>query len=130
MSIHRRCGAPFKPGAEITASRRAVCRSGTLCNSAVSVCLFDHADTEIDQHSLDAGGDGLFTGFVEGPAAQASTMVCARKVRGLLKEGDRFDPSKLLVDPYATRLDRPFSYDQRLALFGEDTASSGPQSCA
>ena len=24
--------------------------------------------------------------------------------------GHRFDPAKLLVDPYATRLDRPFAY--------------------
>ena len=31
------------------------------------------------------------------------------------EQGHRFDPSKLLVDPYATRLDRPFAYAPALA---------------
>src|SRR5690606_1411946 len=41
--------------------------------------------------------------------------------------GHRFDASKLLVDPYAIRLDRPFAYDPRLAEFGEDTQSIVPK---
>lgn len=38
-----------------------------------------------------------------------------------------FDPSKLLVDPYAIELDRPFQHDPRLTIFGEDTADLVPK---
>ena len=38
-----------------------------------------------------------------------------------------FDPSKLLVDPYATELDRRFTYDHRLGRFGVDTAALMPK---
>ncbi|MDO1581945.1 glycogen debranching protein GlgX [Rhizobium oryzicola] len=38
-----------------------------------------------------------------------------------------FDPSKLLVDPYAKELDRPFRHDARLWLKGKDTASLVPK---
>nr|CAD6408255.1 glycogen debranching enzyme GlgX [Rhizobium sp. Q54] len=38
-----------------------------------------------------------------------------------------FDPSKLLLDPYATEIDRPFVYDRRLADFGTDTAALMPK---
>ena len=38
-----------------------------------------------------------------------------------------FDPSKLLVDPYAVELDRRFQQDPRLAIFGEDTADIVPR---
>lgn len=38
-----------------------------------------------------------------------------------------FDPSKLLVDPYATELDRPFRHDPRLAVFGAETADLVPR---
>ncbi|WP_037523891.1 glycogen debranching protein GlgX [Sphingomonas sp. Mn802worker] len=37
------------------------------------------------------------------------------------------DPSKLLVDPYATTLDGPFRYDPRLAQRGFDTAALVPK---
>ncbi|WP_429813188.1 glycogen debranching protein GlgX [Ensifer sp. B1-9] len=38
-----------------------------------------------------------------------------------------FDPAKLLVDPYAVELDRPFRHDPRLTIFGEDTADLVPK---
>ncbi|WP_137157633.1 glycogen debranching protein GlgX [Rhizobium sp. FKL33] len=38
-----------------------------------------------------------------------------------------FDPSKLLVDPYALELDRPFAQDRRLAAYGVDTADIAPR---
>ncbi|MDX0896687.1 glycogen debranching protein GlgX [Sinorhizobium medicae] len=38
-----------------------------------------------------------------------------------------FDPSKLLVDPYAVELDGPFRHDPRLTAFGEDTADLVPK---
>ena len=44
-----------------------------------------------------------------------------------VSKGHRFDPSKLLVDPYALALDRPYAYDPRLAEVGEDTADLVPK---
>ena len=44
--------------------------------------------------------------------------------------GHRFDPAKLLVDPYATRLDRPFAYAPALAERGADTAGLMPKAIA
>ncbi|MDR7146125.1 glycogen debranching protein GlgX [Rhizobium sp. BE258] len=38
-----------------------------------------------------------------------------------------FDPSKLLVDPYAKELDRPFRHDPRLGTFGEETQDLMPK---
>lgn len=38
-----------------------------------------------------------------------------------------FDPAKLLVDPYATQLDRPFAFDPVLSAFGVDTAAVVPK---
>ncbi|WP_267553614.1 glycogen debranching protein GlgX [Rhizobium rhizogenes] len=38
-----------------------------------------------------------------------------------------FDPSKLLIDPYAKEIDRPFQYDPRLGIVGEDTRDLMPK---
>jgi glycogen operon protein len=38
-----------------------------------------------------------------------------------------FDPAKLLVDPHAVMLDRPFRQDRALAVFGKDTAALVPR---
>ncbi len=38
-----------------------------------------------------------------------------------------FDRAKLLVDPYATELDRPFRHDARLSQFGAETADLVPK---
>jgi glycogen operon protein len=38
-----------------------------------------------------------------------------------------FDPAKLLVDPHAVELDRPFAFDPRLSIRGEDTAGLVPK---
>ena len=47
---------------------------------------------------------------------------------GFRAEGEApFDVAKLLVDPHATELDRPFAYDPRLAEYGADTAALVPR---
>jgi glycogen operon protein len=43
------------------------------------------------------------------------------------EQGHCFDPSKLLVDPYAKQLDRRFRYDPILSVRGADTASLVPK---
>jgi glycogen debranching enzyme len=45
-------------------------------------------------------------------------------------DGSIFDPSKLLLDPYATRLDSSFQYDERLTQRGFDTANLVPKAIA
>jgi glycogen operon protein len=42
-------------------------------------------------------------------------------------QGLWFDPSKLLADPYAKAFDRPFHYDQRLGIVGEETRDLMPK---
>jgi glycogen debranching enzyme len=44
-----------------------------------------------------------------------------------IAQGHRFDVSKLLVDPFATTLDRPFTYNAALSQKGVDTASFMPK---
>ncbi|WP_025595230.1 glycogen debranching protein GlgX [Agrobacterium tumefaciens] len=38
-----------------------------------------------------------------------------------------FDPAKLLLDPYATEIDRPFRHDAALLAYGEDTGVIMPK---
>ncbi|MGO8105124.1 glycogen debranching protein GlgX [Rhizobium leguminosarum] len=38
-----------------------------------------------------------------------------------------YDPSKLLIDPYAKEIDRPFRYDPRLGIYGEDSQDLMPK---
>jgi glycogen debranching enzyme len=93
------------------------------------VCLFDADDRETDRIVLGPGADGLHSVEVAGLAPGARY--------GLRADGPwdpaaglRFDPAKLLVDPYAVALDRPFAYDPRLALPREtavDTARLVPK---
>ncbi|OJF96620.1 glycogen debranching protein GlgX [Pararhizobium antarcticum] len=42
-------------------------------------------------------------------------------------QGLWFDPAKLLVDPYARELDRPFRHDPQLSVFGVNTADLVPK---
>ena len=42
-------------------------------------------------------------------------MACAPTALTTRNKGDWFDPDKLLVDPYAVAIDRPYAYDARLA---------------
>jgi len=96
----------------------------------VWVCLFDGGrETRFELepeggglHALSVPGlkDGTRYGFrADGPYAP--------------EKGLWFDPDKLLVDPYAVEIDRPYVYDARLAAKrgeGGDTASLMPKAVA
>ena len=73
------------------------------------LCLFD-GERETDRIPLARARDGIFSATVPGLAPGTRYGLRADgpwdPARGLW-----FDPAKLLVDPYATRLDRPFAYD-------------------
>ena len=59
---------------------------------------------------MQPAGDGVHTLFVPGLAAGARYGLRADGDYDPDK-GDWFDPDKLLVDPYAVAIDRPYAYD-------------------
>jgi len=94
--------------------------------SAAWVSIFDAAgDKEIDRIALERGpadifqtsvtglGEGARYGFrTDGPYDPAA--------------GHWFDPMKLLADPYATAIDRPYAYDPRLAAARDAAIDTAP----
>ena len=76
----------------------------------IVLCLFDENGTkETDRLTLPGRDGGVRYGFVPNLAVGARY---GYRAEGPWKpeEGHRFDFSKFLVDPYATALDRPFTY--------------------
>jgi glycogen operon protein len=91
----------------------------------VELCLFD-ANGREDRVGMTCGHDHVWRTDVEG--------VRAGQRYGFRAHGDYapghglwYDPTKLLVDPYALELDRPFLQDRRLAAYGVDTADIAPR---
>ena len=80
------------------------------------VCLFDEAgEKEVERVPLEpVGGGGVFSAHVAG--AGEGTRYGLRADGAYQPAAGRwFDPDKLLVDPYAVAIDRPFAYDPHLA---------------
>jgi glycogen debranching enzyme len=91
--------------------------------AAVTLCLFDgEAERSVpmqrdgDNWIVDVAGLKGGTGY--GYRAHGDWAP---------EQGHWFDPAKLLVDPYATAIDRPFCYDARLSQRGADTGSIVPR---
>ena len=86
-------------------------------SAPVTVCLYD-GDAE-RQIAMEATGVGVWA-------------VCVDGVRPGQRYGYRCasDPAKLLVDPYAVELDRPFVYDPILGEPGVETAPLVPRAIA
>jgi glycogen operon protein len=77
--------------------------------TAIELCLFDAAgEAEIDRVRLPSRTGDVFHGYVEGVSAGRRYGF---RAHGPYEpcNGHRFNPAKLLVDPYALALDRPFS---------------------
>ncbi|MCA0434632.1 MAG: glycogen debranching protein GlgX [Proteobacteria bacterium] len=94
--------------------------------TAVYLCLFGHSgDTEQHRITLERQGT-QFTGFV--PGVKAGMRYGLRAEGPWAPEaGHRFDVSKLLVDPWAAEIDRPYAYDPVLGVGGIDTAAHVPK---
>ncbi|WP_419759304.1 glycogen debranching protein GlgX [Acidisoma sp.] len=76
--------------------------------TAIELCLFDEAgNVETDRILLPARSSDVFHGHIGGIAAGTRYGLRAYGPWAP-REGHRFNPSKLLIDPYATALDRPF----------------------
>ncbi len=90
------------------------------------LCLFDRSGArETDRLVLARDGDWhgiVVPGLQEGQAYGLRAEGPYDPDRGLW-----FDPAKLLVDPYATELDRPFRHDPRLAERGAETGDVVPR---
>jgi glycogen operon protein len=91
--------------------------------SEVWLCLFG-GDGE-QRHAMERDGSDW---VLELPGDLTGTCYGYRAAGEWAPErGQWFDPAKLLVDPYATELDRRFVQDRRLAAFGVDTADLVPR---
>ncbi|MBB4952492.1 glycogen operon protein [Agrobacterium vitis] len=90
----------------------------------LELCLFD--DDQERRLAMVRGDDGFHRLTVDGLQSGARYGYRASG-RYDPDNGLWFDPSKLLIDPYALVLDRPFQHDQRLSQFGFDTAPLMPK---
>ncbi|GGD99683.1 glycogen operon protein GlgX homolog [Aureimonas endophytica] len=92
----------------------------------VQLCLFDEFGTRETERLRLPGRDGnVRFGFAPGMAAGARYGFRARGPFDPAR-GHRFDASKLLVDPYARRLDRAFVWRPELAAPPSRGLDSGP----
>lgn len=113
-------------GVELTAAG-AVFSLWSHHGKAATLCLFDEKGRrEIQRLPMERGADDVFRCFAQGVREGA---LYGYRVDGDYRpeEGLLFDPSKLLIDPYATAIDRPFTYDTKLGVFGADTAPLMPK---
>ena len=84
--------------------------------TAIELCLFDlSGDAEVERLRLPCRTGDIFHGHFEGISAGQRYGFRAHGPNEP-REGHKFNPAKLLVDPYALALDRPFSLAP--ALFG------------
>jgi glycogen operon protein len=94
---------------------------------AVFVCLFDERDREVARVRLPGRCGDVHDGAVAGVAAGTRYGL---RVEGPWDpaRGHRFNPAKLLVDPWARALDRPFSLQPALFDTGAepDATDSAP----
>ncbi|MGI2031086.1 glycogen debranching protein GlgX [Rhizobium panacihumi] len=91
----------------------------------IELCLFDDTG-ETARHTLARGENGIH--HIPLPGITAGQRYGFRAHGPYDPDhGLWFDAAKLLVDPYARELDRPFRHDVRLMRFGEDTADIVPK---
>ena len=93
----------------------------------VWLCLFDEpGNKEIRRFEMDRTPGGRFSVHVPGlkPGQKYGYRADGPWEPHI---GHRYDISKLLVDPHATRIDRPFHYQPELAAKAVDTAALMPK---
>jgi glycogen operon protein len=93
--------------------------------SALYVSIYDELDKEIGRFELDGHEENVHFGLVAGIGPGIKYGFRADGAYDPAK-GLHFDPHKLLVDPYARRIDRPFVRSPRLRLPREDAVDTAP----
>jgi glycogen operon protein len=100
---------------------------------AIAICLFDANDQETGRFRLPARTGAVFHGHVSG-VAEGTRYGLRAYGPWDPGNGHRFNPSKLLLDPWATAIDRPFRLDPRLfdrdGPRPDDTAALMPKAIA
>jgi glycogen operon protein len=93
--------------------------------TAIWVSIFDELDQETDRFKLDVRRDNIWAGLIS--RLDAGTRYGLRADGPYdPDQGYFFDPMKLLVDPYAKRLDRVFVRSPRLRLGREEAVDTAP----
>ncbi|MDO3433132.1 glycogen debranching protein GlgX [Rhizobium sp. CBN3] len=93
----------------------------------IELCLFeDDGNREFARLPMARDGNHTHRLFVDGLGQGARYGYRADGIYAPDK-GLWFDPSKLLIDPYAKEIDRPFRYDHRLGIYGEDSQDLMPK---
>lgn len=92
----------------------------------IDVCLFDEADREIERIALSERQGDVHFGFLPG-ISEGQRYGLRADGPYAPEQGHRFDPSKLLVDPYARRIDRAFTHRRELTARGVETAPFVPK---
>ena len=96
--------------------------------TGIDLCLFDASgEREIERIALPERTGAIYHGFVRGIAAGTRYGLRAHGPWAP-HEGHRFDHSKLLVDPYARALDRPFHLHESQVSAGADGVLIGTDS--
>ena len=107
-------GAPEPPGVTPDALGANVAVASAHAE-AVALCLFDeHGTREVARHLLPERTGDVFHGHVAGLAPGQRYGLRAYGPFAPAA-GHRFNPAKLLVDPFARALDRPFTWHPGLA---------------
>ncbi len=95
--------------------------------SSIELCLFDETGgKELRRLPMQRGEDNTHR-LTVAEAGVGTRYGYRASGRYAPDEGLWFDPAKLLVDPYAIELDRPFRHDISLMHFGEDTTDLVPR---
>ena len=118
-----------KPGLTFTAGGAEIAVYSEHATAAF-ICLYDETGAqEIGRVELSSDGSGWRRAELPGlkPGARYGL-----RFDGPFEpwRGHRFDVSKLLVDPYASRLDRAFALRPELFEFGADTGPFAPKCVA
>ena len=93
----------------------------------VFFCLFDaHGKRKLHRFALPQRQGDIHYGFIAGVKDGAHYGLRAEGPWNP-HEGQRFDASKLLVDPYATAIDRPYAFHPGLCEHGRDTSDLVPK---
>jgi glycogen operon protein len=93
---------------------------------AVTLCLFDAEDRETGRAPMRRDAGGVYVAHLPGAGAG---LRYGLRAEGPFRpeDGLRFDAAKLLVDPYALAIDRPFAFNEDLRRRGAETAHLAPK---